>query len=65
MLSLAEISEDPIAKLVLAVSSIEGLATDPPWTDGERELIDSAAAWVEQAHANREEEAMLSTRREN
>ena len=58
VLSLAEISEDPIAKLVLAVSTIEGLATDPPWTDGERELIDSAAAWVEQAHANREEEAM-------
>ena len=29
MLSLAEINEDPIAKLVLAVSTIEGLAKDP------------------------------------
>ena len=55
VLSLAEINEDPIAKLVLAVSTIEGLATDPPWTDGQRELIESAAAWVERAHGDREE----------
>ena len=55
VLSLAEVNEDPIAKLVLAVSTIEGLATVPPWTDGQRELINSAAAWVERAHGNREE----------
>ena len=55
VLSLAEINEDPIAKLVLAVSTIEGLATDPPWTDGQREIIDSAASWAERAHGDREE----------
>ena len=33
VLNLAEINEDPIAKLVLAVSTIEGLAKDPPWSD--------------------------------
>ena len=48
MLSLAEINEDPIAKLVLAVSTIEGLAKDP-------QLIENAAAWLERAHGDREE----------
>ena len=48
MLSLAEINEDPIAKLVLAVSTIEGLAKDP-------QLIENAAAWLERAHSDREE----------
>ena len=42
-------SEDPIAKLVLAVSTTEGLATDQPWTDGQQELISGAAAWLEHA----------------
>ena len=55
VLSLAEIAEDPIAKLVLAVSTIEGLATDPPWTEGQRALIDSAAEWLERAHGDQEE----------
>ena len=48
VLSLAEINEDPIAKLVLAVSTIEGLAKDP-------QLIENAAAWLERAHSDREE----------
>ena len=70
VLSLAEIAEDPIAKLVLAVSTIEGLATDPPWTDGQRVLIDSAAEWLERAHGDREEaiqvlEAIRHVRRES
>ncbi len=54
VLSLAQTHRDPIAKLVLAVSTIEGLATDPPWTDGQRELIDRAAAWLERAHDDQE-----------
>ena len=54
VLSLAEISEDPIAKLVLAVSTIEGLATDSPWTDRQRALIDSAATELDRAHGHRE-----------
>ncbi len=70
VLSLAEISEDPIAKLVLAVSTIEGLATDPPWTDGQQDLIKRAAAWLERAHGDREEamqvvEAILRVRNES
>ena len=59
VLSLAEITEDPIAKLVLAVSTIEGLATDPPWTAKQRELLDSAATWLERAHSGREEAAQV------
>ena len=55
VLNLAEINEDPIAKLVLAVSTIEGLAKDPPWSDEQRQLIENAAAWLERAHGDREE----------
>ena len=55
MLNLAEINEDPIAKLVLAVSTIEGLAKDPPWSDEQWQLIKNAAAWLERAHGDREE----------
>ena len=56
MLSLAEINEDPIGKLVLAVSTIEGLATGhPSWTDGQRKLIECAAASLEPAHGDEEE----------
>ena len=70
VLSLAEISEDPIAKLVLAVSTIEGLAADPPWTDEQQQLIESAAAWLEEAHGEREEavqvvQAIRQVRRES
>ena len=55
VLNLAEINEDPIAKLVLAVSTIEGLAKDPPWSDEQRQLIENAGAWLERAHGDREE----------
>ncbi|MCY4057946.1 MAG: hypothetical protein OXG44_08080, partial [Gammaproteobacteria bacterium] len=70
VLSLAEINEDPIAKLVLAVSTIEDLATNPPWTDGQRALIDSAADWLERAHGDLDEtiqvcEAIRRVRRES
>ena len=36
VLNLAEISNDPITKVVLAVSTVAGLATDPSWTDVQR-----------------------------
>ena len=36
VLNLAQMSTDPIAKVVLSVSAIEGLATDPSWTDCRR-----------------------------
>lgn len=70
VLSLAEISEDPIAKLVLAVSTIEGLATDRPWTVEQQELIQRAAEWLERAHGDRDEamqvvEAVLRVRKES
>ena len=54
ILNLAEANKDPIAKVVLAVSAIEGLATDPPWTDEQRELIDSTAAGLQQTHGDGE-----------
>ena len=70
VLNLAEINEDPIAKLVLAVSTIEGLAEDPPWSDEQRQLIENAAAWLERTHGDREEaeqvvEAIRQVRKES
>ncbi|MCY4029420.1 MAG: hypothetical protein OXH75_24260 [Acidobacteria bacterium] len=70
VLNLAEINEDPIAKLVLAVSTIEGLAEGPPWSDVQRQLIEDAAAWLERAHGDHEEaqrvvEAIRQVRRES
>ncbi|MDE0600953.1 MAG: hypothetical protein OXI56_04060 [bacterium] len=55
LLSLAAISTDPIARVVLAISAIEGLATDPPWTDMQKELIECAAASLERTHGGDEE----------
>ena len=61
LLNLAEINEDPIAKMVLAVSTVEGLAIDPSWTVEQQELIDAAAAWVEETHGNLEEAGQVIT----
>ena len=55
VLNLAEINTDPIAKVVLAVSTIEGLATDPSWTPAQKRLIDDAVAWLERTHGDGEE----------
>ena len=68
LLNLAEMNTDPIAKMVLAISTIEGLATDPPWTDEQQKLISYSAAWMEQTHGNSEEinqviEALLRVRK--
>ena len=54
VLSLAEMSEDPISKVVLSVSTVEGLATEPSWTEEQRKVIDEAAAWVQQTHGTEE-----------
>ena len=55
VLNMAEMSADPIAKIVLAVSTVEGLATEPPWTDAQKGLIESAAAWLERTNRDGEE----------
>lgn len=55
ILNLAEMNTDPIAKLVLAISVVEGLATDPPWTDEQQELIENSAEWLEQTYNDGEE----------
>ena len=70
VLNLAEMNTDPIAKMVLAISTIEGLATDPPWTDEQQYLIESSAAWLKRTHGNGEEinqviEAILRVRKES
>ena len=59
LLNLAELSTDPIAKVVLAISTIEGLAADPPWTDVQKELIEYAAASLERAHGGEEETGQI------
>ncbi len=55
VLNMAEVNTDPIVKIVIAVSTVEGLATDPPWTDAQKGLIESAAAWLERTHGDGEE----------
>ena len=55
VLNLAEMNEDPIAKVVLAISVIEGLATEPPWTDWQKKLIKSAAGRLPQTFGNGDE----------
>ena len=70
MLNLAQMNTDPIGKMVLAISTIEGLATDRPWTDEQHNLIKSSAEWLEQAHGCGEEtkqviDAILRVRKES
>ena len=70
VLNLAEMNTDPIAKVVLAISTIEGLATDRPWADEQQKLIESSAAWLERTHGDGEEtreviEAIRRVRRES
>ena len=70
VLNLAEMNTDPIAKMVLAISTIEGLATDPPWTDEQQNLIESSAARLNRTHGDGEEinqviEAILRVRKES
>ena len=54
VLNLAEMNTDPIAKVVLAISTIEGLATDPDWTELQKEMITDAADWLERAQGGEE-----------
>ena len=70
VLNLAEMNEDPIAKVVLPISVIEGLATEPPWTDCQKKLIERASGWLQQTFGNGEEtkqviNAILQVRRES
>ena len=52
LLNLAWMSEDPIAKAVLAISTVEGLAVDKSWTGEQEELIEAAASWVQEARGD-------------
>lgn len=47
ILNLAEMNADPIAKVVLAISTIEGLAPVPAWSESQKEMIANAAGWIE------------------
>ncbi len=49
--NLAELNTGLIAKVVLAISMVGGLAADPPWTDAQQEMITSAADWIERTFA--------------
>ena len=47
VLNLAQISESPLARVVLAVSSIEALAQENTgWTDSQHRIMDTAANWI-------------------
>lgn len=70
LLNLAWMNEDPIAKAVLAISTVEGLAIDRPWTDEQAVLIELVASWVREIHgdddgASEVVEAIRSVRRES
>lgn len=54
VLNLAEMNKDPIARVVLAISTVEGLAADHGWTERQKELITDAADWLERAHGGEE-----------
>ena len=48
VLNLAHINASSLAKVVLAISSIEALAANnEEWTASQRQMIDRAAAWVD------------------
>ena len=59
VLSLAEMNADPIAKVVLAISTVEGLATHPSWTDPQKALIESTAEWLQRMHGHGEETGQI------
>lgn len=54
VLNLAEMNTDPIAKVVLGVSTIEGMATDPGWSESQKLMIHDAAQWVERTYGREE-----------
>ena len=54
VLNLAEMNTDPIAKVVLSISTIEGLASDPGWTELQKGMIRNAADWLEREHGGGE-----------
>lgn len=54
ILNLAEMNQDPIAKLVLAVSTIEGLASERPWSSRQLQLIEYAASALERSDSDEE-----------
>lgn len=54
VLNLAEMNTDPIAKVVLSISTIEGLAPDPDWTESQKHMITDAADWLERTHGGQE-----------
>ena len=54
VLNLAEVNADPIAKVVLAVSAIEGLAADSPWTAKQERLIRETVDWLKEARGDGE-----------
>lgn len=54
VLNLAEMNPDPIAKVVLAISTIEGLAASLAWTELQKGMITNAAAWLEREYDDAE-----------
>ncbi len=54
VLNLAEMNKDPIAKVVLSISTVEGLAAGPRWTKRQKELTTDAAEWLQREHGGEE-----------
>ena len=55
VLNLAEMNHQPIAKAMLAISAVESLATEPPWTVEQKNIIDGMADGLQQAHGDDEQ----------
>ena len=54
MVNLAEMNDDPMAKVVLAIAAVEGLADEKPWSSQKREFVRKAAAWLEETEGGSE-----------
>ena len=54
MANLAVMNADPIAKVVLAIAAVEGLADEKPWSKQKREFARKAAAWLEETEGGGE-----------
>ena len=55
VLNLAQINGDPLAKVVLSISSIEALAeTDQEWTDQQRDIKAALRTWLESQYGDQD-----------
>jgi hypothetical protein len=58
LLNLALMNNEPLTKIVLAISAVEALGQDETWTEAQIDLIKKLAAEVEEGAGNQDEERL-------